>query len=80
MNSATIVKTLAIMAVCTGVLAGCMPKETSNSIDISNDVQAPIDNSDVPAAEPTLSMSTDTTDLKKELDETTLPDEDFSDL
>ena len=80
MNSSTILKTLAIMTVCTGLLAGCMNKETSAPVDVSTDVQAPIDNSNVPAAEPTLSTSTDTNELKKELDETTLPGENFGDL
>ncbi|MEO8581564.1 MAG: hypothetical protein ABI425_03180 [Patescibacteria group bacterium] len=89
MTTSTVLKTLAIVSTSVVVLAGCSTQTTSipsitpvpAAENDTNMMVAPNTVTATPeAAQPTLSKSTKTDDLKKELDDTTVKAEDFSDL
>ena len=92
MNTSTVLKTLAFTSAAGIILAGCSKQTTTldrqspansaaDSNAMTNDVSpAPVATTVPDTAQPTLSSSTKTDDLKKDLDNTTVKSEDFSDL
>lgn len=86
MKKSTLLTTLALVSTSVIVLAGCTStnKTTEPVVPTTNpavvDEVSPAMTGTPAPAEPTISSSTKTNDMKKELDDTKIGTEDFSDL